>query len=71
MASSVSLALVATAGLALATGEGATLDLIPVIVGVFLITLAIGALFLYERPLAFVVTWGIRVAAQAGGAAAG
>ena len=60
VASSVSLALVATAGLALATGEGASLDLIPVIVGVFVITLAIGALFIYERPLAVVVTWGIR-----------
>ena len=57
----MSLSLVATAGLALATGEGASLDLIPVIVGVFVITLAIGALFIYERPLAFVVTWGIRV----------
>ncbi len=61
VASSVSLSLVATAGLALAAGEGASLDLIPVIVGVFLITVAIGALFIYERPLAFVVTWGIRV----------
>ena len=61
VASSVSLSLVATAGLALATGEGASLDLIPVIIGVFLITLAIAALFIYERPLAFVVTWGIRV----------
>jgi putative heme transporter len=60
VASVVSLALVATAGLALATGEGASLDLIPVIVGVFVITLAIGALFVYERPLALVVTWGIR-----------
>jgi len=60
VASSVSLSLVATAGLALATGEGASLDLIPVIVGVFLITLAVGALFIYERPLAFVVRWGIR-----------
>jgi putative heme transporter len=60
VASVVSLALVATAGLALATGEGASLDLIPVIVGVFVITLAIGALFVYERPLAAVVTWGIR-----------
>jgi len=38
VASVVSLALVATAGLALATGEGASLDLIPVIVGVFVIT---------------------------------
>jgi putative heme transporter len=61
VASSVSLSLVATAGLALATGEGASLDLIPVIVGVFLITVAVSALFIYERPLAFVVTWGIRV----------
>jgi uncharacterized protein (TIRG00374 family) len=60
VASVVSLALVATAGLALATGEGASLDLVPVIVGVFLITVAIGALFVYERPLAMVVTWGIR-----------
>ena len=61
VASVLSLSLVATAGLALATGEGASLDLIPVIVGVFVITLAIGALFVYERPLAFVVTWAIRV----------
>lgn len=60
VASSVSLSLVATAGLALATGEGASLDLIPVIVGVFVITVAVGALFIYERPLAVVVTWGIR-----------
>ena len=60
VASVVSLALVATAGLALATGEGASLDLIPVIAGVFVITVAIGALFVYERPLALVVTWGIR-----------
>jgi putative heme transporter len=60
VASVVSLALVATAGLALATGQGASLDLIPVIVGVFVITLAIGVLFVYERPLAAVVTWGIR-----------
>jgi putative heme transporter len=61
VASVVSLSLVATAGLALATGEGASLDLIPVIVGIFLITVAIGALFIYERPMAKVVTWGIRV----------
>jgi uncharacterized protein (TIRG00374 family) len=60
VASSLSLSLVATAGLALATGEGASLDLIPVIVGVLVVTLAVGALFLYERPLAVVVTWGLR-----------
>jgi putative heme transporter len=67
VASVVSLALVATAGLALATGEGASLDLIPVIVGVFVITLAIGALFVYERPLAAVVTWGIRASRKVTG----
>ena len=61
VASTVSLALVATAGLALATGEGASLDLVPVIVGVFVITVAVGALFVYERPLAMVVTWGLRI----------
>jgi hypothetical protein len=47
------------AGLALATGEGASLDLVPVIVGVFLITVAVGALFVYERPLVAVVRWTI------------
>jgi uncharacterized protein (TIRG00374 family) len=60
VASSVSLSLVATAGLALATGEGASLDLIPVIVGVFVITAAIGALFIYERPMFLVVNAGLR-----------
>jgi putative heme transporter len=60
VASIVSLALVATAGLALATGEGASLDLVPVIVGVFVVTVAIGALFVYERPLFVVVTWALR-----------
>jgi uncharacterized protein (TIRG00374 family) len=60
VASIVSLSFVATAGLALATGEGASLDLIPVIIGVFVVTVAVGALFIYERPLAFVVRWGIR-----------
>jgi putative heme transporter len=60
VASAVTLSLVATAGLALAAGEGASLDLIPVIIGVFLVTVGIGALFVYERPLVFVVTWSIR-----------
>jgi uncharacterized protein (TIRG00374 family) len=67
VASVVTLSLVATAGLALATGEGASLDLIPVIVGVFLITAAIGALFIYERPLAKVITWGIRASRKVTG----
>ncbi len=61
VASVVSLALVAAAGLALATGEGASLDLIPVVVGVLLITVLLGILFVYERPLALAVGWSIRV----------
>jgi putative heme transporter len=56
----VSLSLVATIGLALATGEGASLDLIPVIIGAFLLTVVIGALFVYERPLVVVLTWALR-----------
>ncbi len=60
IAAFVSLALVATAGLALATGEGASLDLVPVIIGALLVTFVIGALFVYERPLLVAVTWVIR-----------
>ncbi|HWD53055.1 MAG TPA: lysylphosphatidylglycerol synthase transmembrane domain-containing protein, partial [Acidimicrobiales bacterium] len=58
--SMVSLSLVATAGLALAAGEGASLDLIPVVIGVMLVTAAVGALFVYERPLFIVLTWAVR-----------
>jgi hypothetical protein len=60
IASMVSLSLVATAGLAMAAGEGASLDLIPVLLGVLLIAIAVGALFVYERPLYLVLTWAIR-----------
>jgi putative heme transporter len=60
IASMVSLSLVATAGLALATGEGASLDLIPVLIGILVIAVAVGAIFVYERPLLFVVNWTMR-----------
>ena len=43
------------AGLALATGEGASLDLIPVLIGVLVVTVSIGAVFVYERPLGFIL----------------
>jgi len=56
----VSLSIVACAGLALATSEGASLDLIPVLVGALLATVAVGALFVYERPLAFVLRVAVR-----------
>ncbi len=62
VASVVSLSLVASLGLALATGEGASLDLVPVLIGALIVTVAIGALFVYERPLIMVVTWVLRAA---------
>lgn len=55
----VSLALVAAAGLAVAAELGASLDLIGAVIGVLLVTLAVGGLFVYERPLAVVVTWSV------------
>jgi uncharacterized protein (TIRG00374 family) len=60
VAAAVSLALIAAAGAALAAEEGATLDLIGVIVGILIVTIAIGALFVYERPLVAVVTGVLR-----------
>jgi uncharacterized protein (TIRG00374 family) len=51
VASIVSLALVATLGLVLATEQGASLDLVPAIVGALVVTVAIGTLFVYEQPL--------------------
>lgn|GEM_PF-414486 len=47
----LSLALLAGIGLVLATEQGATLDLVPAVVGVLGVTLALGVLFVYERPL--------------------
>jgi hypothetical protein len=53
----ISLALVAAGGLALAADDGASLDLVPVTVGVLVVTVAIGALFLYQRPQRAVAAW--------------
>jgi len=60
IASVVTLSLVAAGGLALAASQGASLDLVPVIVGVLLLTMAIGVLFVYERPLLVCVSWAVR-----------
>lgn len=57
----ISLALVAAAGLALAADDGASLDLVPVTIGVLLVTVALGALFLYQRPQRAVASWLFRV----------
>jgi uncharacterized protein (TIRG00374 family) len=61
VAAMVSLSIVACAGLALATGEGASLDLIPVLIGVLVVTVSIGVVFVYERPLAFILGGAVRV----------
>lgn len=61
VASTVSLSLIAVVGLALATGQGASLDLVPVLIGVLVVTVAIGALFIYQRPLAAVLGWSLRM----------
>ncbi len=60
IASMVSLSLVATVGLTLATEEGASLDLVPVLFGVLVVTIAVGVLFVYERPLLVVLPWVLR-----------
>lgn len=56
----LSLALLAGVGLVLATEEGASLDLVPAVVGILIATIALGILFVYERPLAIVGRWLLR-----------
>jgi putative heme transporter len=60
VASVVSLSLVAVIGLGLATNEGASLDLVPVLIGIFAFALALGSLFVYERPLHAVLSAALR-----------
>ena len=61
VAASVSLSLVAIVGLGVAADEGASLDLVPVLIGTFVIMLGIGSLFVYERPLHAAVTGVLRL----------
>ncbi len=56
----LSLALLAGVGLVLATEEGASLDLVPAVVGILIATVALGVLFVYERPLAIVARQALR-----------
>lgn len=63
----VSLALVAAGGVALATSLGANLDLVGVVIGVLVVTLAAGALLVYERPLVVATSWTIRGAKRVTG----
>jgi uncharacterized membrane protein YbhN (UPF0104 family) len=61
VAALVSLSLVAVIGLAMATDAGASFDLVPVLIGVFVVTVAIGSLFVYERPLHLAVAGTVRL----------
>jgi putative heme transporter len=60
LAAALSLAMLAGIGLVLATEEGASLDLVPAVVGVLVVTAALWVLFLYERPLALVLRGALR-----------
>jgi putative heme transporter len=61
VAAVVSLSLVAILGLGVAAQEGASLDLVPVLIGTFVVTLGIGSLFVYERPLRATVSWLVKL----------
>ena len=61
VAAVVSLSLIAILGLAVATQLGASLDLVPVLIGTFVVTLGIGSLFVYERPLHAVVSGALKL----------
>jgi len=61
VAASVSLSLVAIIGLGVAANEGASYDLVPVLIGTFVFMLALGSLFVYERPLHAVVSGVLRL----------
>ena len=60
VAASVTLALVASVGVAVAGAEGSGLDLVGVTIVVLVVTLAVGAVFVQRRALASVVTATLR-----------
>jgi hypothetical protein len=61
VSAAVTLAVVAAAGVAIASAEGAGLDLIGVTVGVLLAALVLGALFLQRRFIVWLVTGSVRM----------
>ncbi|HEY6427660.1 MAG TPA: lysylphosphatidylglycerol synthase domain-containing protein, partial [Acidimicrobiales bacterium] len=67
VAASVSLSLLAVVGLSIAAEEGASFDLVPVLIGTFAIMLGIGSLFVYERPLHMVVAGVLKVSVRVTG----
>jgi putative heme transporter len=64
VAAFVSLSLVAVIGLGIAANEGASFDLVPVLIGTFAIMVGIGSLFIYERPLHAVASGSIRLSVK-------
>jgi uncharacterized protein (TIRG00374 family) len=60
VSASVTLAVVAAVGLAVAGAEGAGLDLIGVTVGVLVLALAMGVLFVQRAAIVWLVTGGVR-----------
>ena len=60
VAASVSLALVAPAGLAIAGAEGASFDLVYVTIAVLVVAIALGVVFVQRRALEWVVAAGLR-----------
>jgi uncharacterized membrane protein YbhN (UPF0104 family) len=67
VAATVSLSLLAVVGLGLAAEQGASFDLVPVLIGTFVIMLGIGSLFVYERPLHAVVSGLLRASRAVSG----
>jgi putative heme transporter len=61
VAASVTLGVVAAAGASVAGAEGASLDLIGVIVGVLLVSLAVGVVFVQKQALVWAVTAALRL----------
>jgi uncharacterized protein (TIRG00374 family) len=61
---SVTLAVIAAGGLAIAGAEGAGLDLVGITVGVLLLALAMGALFVQRRALVWLVTGALRTSVR-------
>jgi len=64
VAASVSLSIVAVLGLGIAADQGAFYDLVPVLIGTFVVMVFIGSLFVYERPLRAVVSSAVRASVK-------
>lgn len=64
VAASVSLSIVALLGLGIATDQGVSYDLVPVLIGTFVVMILIGSLFVYERPLRAVISGIVRASVK-------